>query len=53
MDLREPVGWHDVWVVVKESALRRLGKPLVILHATLAAVGVLVVAISLLVMRFG
>lgn len=42
-----------VWEVVKASALKRLGKPLLIWYAVLLGIGVVVVLASLLVMRFG
>jgi tetrahydromethanopterin S-methyltransferase subunit G len=42
-----------VWAVVKASALRRLGRPLLIWYAVVLGIGVVVVLASLLVMRFG
>ena len=53
MGPQRPVGWSDVWSVVKASALHRLGKPLLVAYALLAVFGLVVVAVSLLVMRFG
>src|SRR5262249_42477594 len=52
MNQERPVGWIDVWNVVKASAVRRLGKPLLVLYALLAVFGLVVVG-SMLVMRFG
>jgi hypothetical protein len=51
MSERKEVGWRDVWTVVKESAERRLGKPLLIAYLVLAIVGAAGVAVSLLAMR--
>jgi hypothetical protein len=45
------VGWRDVWVAVKASAERRLGKPLLLMYLVLAIAGALAVAASLLAMR--
>jgi hypothetical protein len=42
-----------VWAVVKASALRRLGRPLLVWYAVLLGIGVVVVLASLLVMRLG
>jgi hypothetical protein len=53
VNLPRPLEWDDVSAVVKASAVNRLGKPLLILYAVLAMIGVVVVAASLLVMRFG
>jgi hypothetical protein len=51
MDGRTSVGWPDVWAVIKASAERRLGKPLLKGYLLLAAFGIVVVAAALLVMR--
>ena len=51
MNERANVGWRDVWTIVKESAERRLGKPLLLLYLALAIVGAIGVAVSLLAMR--
>lgn len=51
MDQRTAIGWRDVWVVVKSSAERRLGKPLLKAYFFLAVFGIVVVAAALLVMR--
>jgi len=45
------VGRH-FWAVVRASAVRRLGRPLIVAHALLALVGVAVVAISVVVMSW-
>ena len=51
MDRRAAVGWLDVWAVIKASAERRLGKPLLKAYFFLAVFGIVVVAAALLVMR--
>lgn len=43
----------SVWAVVKASALRRLGKPLLLAYLMLLVLGVLAVVVSLLLMRLG
>jgi hypothetical protein len=43
----------SVWAVVKASALKRLGRPLLIWYAVLLGLGAVVVLASLLAMRFG
>jgi hypothetical protein len=50
-DERATVGWRDVWAVVKASAERRIGKPLLVMYLVLALVGSIGVAASLLAMR--
>lgn len=50
---RELVQAPPVWDVVKASALKRLGKPLLIWYGVLLVIGVVTVTVSLLVMRFG
>ena len=52
VDIRATVGWQDVWAVVKASAQRRLGKPLLVAYLVLALVGLTVVAVSIAVMHF-
>ncbi len=52
VDRRAAVGWPDVWAVIKASAERRLGKPLLKAYVFLAVFGIVVVAVALLVMRF-
>ena len=49
---RPTVGWRDVWAVVKASAVRRLGKSLLLAYLVLALVGIAVVAVSVVVMHF-
>jgi hypothetical protein len=44
---------RDVWAVVKSSAGRRLGKPLLMAYLFLALFGLLVVGGSLVLMRMG
>jgi hypothetical protein len=51
MDRRTAVGWPDLWAVIKASAERRLGKPLLKAYLLLAVFGIVVVAVALLVMR--
>jgi len=43
----------SVWTVVKKSALRRLGQPLLVWYVVLLGIGVVVIVASLLAMRFG
>jgi hypothetical protein len=50
-DERVRVGWRDVGLVIKESAERRLGKPLLLMYFVLAILGAVSVAASLLAMR--
>jgi hypothetical protein len=50
LTLTEP---PTVWAVVKASALRRIGRPLLVWYVVLLGIGVVVVLTSLLVMRFG
>ncbi len=47
------VGWRDVWAVVRASALRRLGKPLLLTYLGLAMFGVAVVVASVTAMWLG
>ncbi len=46
------VGWGDVWEVVKASAERRLGGPLLLMYLVLAIARAVTVAVSLLAMRY-
>jgi len=46
------VAWRDVWAVVKASAERRLGKPLLVAYLVLSLVKVAVIAVSVLVIDF-
>jgi hypothetical protein len=50
-DERVRVGWRDVYLVIKESAERRLGRPLLRMYFVLAILGAVGVAASLLAMR--
>jgi hypothetical protein len=50
-DERVRIGWRDVCLVIKESAERRLGKPLLVMYLVLAVAGAVSVAVSLLAMR--
>ncbi len=50
-DERVRVGWRDVCLVIKESAERRLGRPLLLMYFVLAILGAVSVAASLLAMR--
>jgi hypothetical protein len=43
--------WRDVWFAIKDSAERRLGKPLLMMYLVLAIVGAVGVVVSLLAMR--
>ena len=51
MDQRTAIGWRDVWAVIKASADRRLGKPLLKAYMLLAVVGIVVVAVSVVIMH--
>jgi hypothetical protein len=51
MDGRSKGAWRDVWLVIKDSAERRLGKPLLMMYLVLAIVGAVGVAVSLVAMR--
>jgi|HubBroStandDraft_1064217.scaffolds.fasta_scaffold347354_2 hypothetical protein len=48
---RATVGWRDIWAVGKTSVERRLGRPLLVAYLVLALVGVVVVAVSIVVMH--
>jgi hypothetical protein len=48
---RTEVRWADVWIVVKASAERRLGKPLLKMYFLLAVFGIVTVAISIIVLH--
>lgn len=50
---RTPSPARGFWEVVKASALRRLGKPLLLTYLALLVFGVLVVLGSVALMRFG
>jgi hypothetical protein len=50
-DDRATVGWRDVWAVVKVSAEKRLGRPLLVAYLVLAIVGAIGVIASILAMR--
>jgi hypothetical protein len=51
VDRREAIGWRDVWAVVKASAERRLGKPLLRAYLFLAVLGIVVVAGCVVIMH--
>lgn len=51
MDQRTAIGWRDVWVVVKSSAERRLGKPLLMAYLFLALFGIVVVVVCIVIMH--
>jgi hypothetical protein len=48
---RPAIGWPEVWAVIRASAERRLGKPLLRAYLLLAVFGIVVVAICIVVMR--
>jgi len=52
VDRRTSVGCPDVWAVIKASAEKRLGKPLLKAYFLLAVFGIVVIAVAFLVMRF-
>jgi hypothetical protein len=51
VDRRAAIGWPEVWAVIKASAERRLGKPLLKAYFFLAVFGIVVVAAAVIVMR--
>jgi hypothetical protein len=51
VDQRTAIGWQDVWAVVRASAERRLGRPLLKAYLFLAVFGIVVVAICIVIMR--
>jgi hypothetical protein len=51
VDRREAVGWRDAWAVVKASAERRMGKPLLRAYLFLAVFGTVVVAGCIVIMH--
>jgi hypothetical protein len=51
VDQRTAIGWRDVWVVVKSSAERRLGKPLLMAYLFLALFGIVVVVVCIVIMH--
>jgi len=51
-DERAHIGWRDVWAVVRVSADRRLGRPLLVAYLLLALFGIAVVVLSVIVMHF-
>ena len=51
VDQRTAIGWRDVWAVVKASAERRLGKPLLMAYLFLALFGIVVVLVCIAVMH--
>jgi hypothetical protein len=46
-----PVGLREVWAVVRDSAERRQGRPLLLLYLAMAVLGLLSVAASVVAMR--
>ena len=53
MDQRTVIGWRDVWAVIKASAERRLGKPLLCAYLFLAIFGIVVIAVCIAIAHFG
>jgi hypothetical protein len=51
MKPRTEVRWSDVWAVIKASAERRLGKPLLKAYLLLAVFGAVAVAVSVILMH--
>ena len=51
MDQRTAIGWRDVWAVIKASAERRLGRPLLKTYLLLALFGIVVVGVCIVVMH--
>jgi hypothetical protein len=52
VDQRTAIGWPEVWAVIKASAERRLGKPLLKAYLLLAVFGIVVIAVCIVVMHF-
>jgi hypothetical protein len=52
VDPRTPIGWREVWNVIRASAERRQGRPLLRAYFFLVVFGIVVVAASVLVARF-
>jgi hypothetical protein len=50
-DERATVGWRNVWAVVKARAERRIGRPVLVAYLVLALFGIVVVAVSIVVMH--
>ena len=48
---RTAIGWREGWVVVKSSAERRLGKPLLMAYLFLALFGIVVVVVCIVIMH--
>jgi hypothetical protein len=53
VDQRTAIGLRDVWAVLRSSAERRLGKPLLMAYLFIALFGLLAIGGSLVVMRMG
>ena len=51
MDEQRAIGWRDVWSVIRASAERRLGKPLLKAYLLLALFGILAVGVCILIMH--
>jgi hypothetical protein len=51
VDQRTAIGWRDAWVVIKASAERRLGKPLLKAYLLLTVFGIVVVAGCIVIMH--
>jgi hypothetical protein len=51
VDQRTAIGWRDVLAVVKASAERRLGKPLLMAYLFLALFGTVVVVVCIVIMH--
>jgi hypothetical protein len=52
MDQRAPIGWADVWAVIKASAAKRFGTRLLKMYLLLAIFGLVVVVVSVVVAHF-
>jgi len=51
VDRRTAIGWPEVWAVIKASAERRLGKPLLKVYLFLALFGIVVVLVCIVIMH--
>jgi hypothetical protein len=51
MDQRKAIGWPEAWAVIQATAERRLAKSLLNSHLFLAVFGIVVVAVSIVMMH--
>lgn len=51
MNQQSAIGWRDVWSVIRASAEKRLGTPLLKAYLFLALFGILAVGVCILIMH--